>query len=67
MAVAQAQAVVEQAGGIVVRDNLELLLYNTEDDILNPHFIVDLNSNDGYHSLSSLSWLRFRLNSIASV
>lgn len=37
---AAAQAVVEQAGGIVVSDNLSVMRYNTKEVILNPHFIV---------------------------
>lgn len=37
---AAAQAVVEQAGGKVVRLDGSPLGYNTKDDILNPHFLV---------------------------
>ncbi|HZW58828.1 MAG TPA: 3'(2'),5'-bisphosphate nucleotidase CysQ [Woeseiaceae bacterium] len=37
---AAAQAVVEQAGGAVVRLDGEPLLYNTKEDILNEHFLV---------------------------
>ena len=37
---AAAQAVVEAAGGIVVDTDLNLLRYNTKDDILNPFFYV---------------------------
>ena len=37
---AAAQAVVEQAGGMVLCLDGEPLLYNTKDDMLNPHFMV---------------------------
>lgn len=37
---AAAQCVVEQAGGMVVTEQLQSLLYNTKDSYLNPHFIV---------------------------
>ncbi len=37
---AAAQAVVEAAGGIVVKTNGERLRYNTKADLLNPHFLV---------------------------
>lgn len=37
---AAAQAVVEQAGGEVLDDTLQPLLYNSKDSMLNPHFIV---------------------------
>ncbi len=37
---AAAQAVVEQAGGAVVKLDGEPLDYNAKDDILNPHFLV---------------------------
>ena len=37
---AAAQAVVEQAGGLVLKINGEPLLYNTKENILNPDFVV---------------------------
>ena len=37
---AAAQAVVEAAGGAVVKTNGERLRYNTKEDLLNPHFLV---------------------------
>ncbi|WP_129641426.1 3'(2'),5'-bisphosphate nucleotidase CysQ [Peristeroidobacter agariperforans] len=37
---AAAQAVVEAAGGVVVKTNGERLAYNTKADLLNPHFLV---------------------------
>lgn len=37
---AAAQAVVLQAGGLVLKDDLTPLTYNSKDEILNPHFIV---------------------------
>lgn len=37
---AAAQAVVEAAGGAVVKTNGEQLRYNTKADLLNPHFLV---------------------------
>ncbi len=37
---AAAQAVVEQAGGVVLQLDGTPLSYNTKDDILNPHFVV---------------------------
>jgi 3'(2'), 5'-bisphosphate nucleotidase len=37
---AAAQAVVEAAGGAVVKTNGERLRYNTKADLLNPHFLV---------------------------
>jgi len=37
---AAAQAVVEAAGGAVVKTNGERLSYNTKADLLNPHFLV---------------------------
>ena len=37
---AAAQGVVEAAGGCVVDANLEILRYNTKDDLVNPHFYV---------------------------
>jgi len=37
---AAAQAVVEAAGGKVIDTNLDILRYNTKDDILNPFFFV---------------------------
>jgi 3'(2'), 5'-bisphosphate nucleotidase len=37
---AAAQAVVEAAGGLVVKTNGERLRYNTKADLLNPHFLV---------------------------
>ena len=37
---AAAQAVVEQAGGLVLKINGEPLLYNTKENILNPNFVV---------------------------
>ncbi|MFC4310329.1 3'(2'),5'-bisphosphate nucleotidase CysQ [Steroidobacter flavus] len=37
---AAAQAVVEAAGGVVVKTNGERLRYNTKADLLNPHFLV---------------------------
>lgn len=37
---AAAHAVVIQAGGLVLKDDLTPLTYNSKDDILNPHFIV---------------------------
>ncbi len=37
---AAAQAVVEQAGGAVLRLDGEPLLYNTKEEMLNPHFMV---------------------------
>jgi 3'(2'), 5'-bisphosphate nucleotidase len=37
---AAAQAVVESAGGKVVQISGETLMYNTKEDILNPHFLV---------------------------
>ncbi len=37
---AAAQAVVEQAGGVVLHLDGSALSYNTKDDILNPHFMV---------------------------
>ena len=37
---AAAQAVVEQAGGLVLKTDGTPLLYNTKDNILNPDFIV---------------------------
>ncbi len=37
---AAAHAVVLEAGGLVLKDDLSELIYNTKDDILNPHFIV---------------------------
>jgi 3'(2'), 5'-bisphosphate nucleotidase len=37
---AAAQAVVEAAGGIVVDAELNVLRYNTKDELLNPHFYV---------------------------
>ena len=37
---AAAQAVVEAAGGAVVKTNGEHLRYNTKPDLLNPHFLV---------------------------
>jgi len=37
---AASQAVVEAAGGQVLRADLELLRYNEEEDLLNPHFYV---------------------------
>lgn len=37
---AAAQAVVENAGGMVVKTNGERLRYNTKADLLNPHFLV---------------------------
>ena len=45
---AAAQAVVEQAGGVVLRDDLSLMRYNTKDDILNPHFIVCASVQDAW-------------------
>lgn len=47
---AAAQAIVELAGGIVVRDDLSLLRYNSKDDILNPHFIVASKLDDAWIS-----------------
>jgi 3'(2'), 5'-bisphosphate nucleotidase len=37
---AAAQAVVEAAGGIVLKSDFEALRYNTKEDLLNPHFYV---------------------------
>ncbi len=37
---AAAQCVVEQAGGLVLTEQLQPLLYNSKESILNPHFIV---------------------------
>tara|TARA_B110000003_G_scaffold42925_1_gene40349 strand:+ start:2138 stop:2947 length:810 start_codon:yes stop_codon:yes gene_type:complete len=37
---AAAQAVVEQAGGLVLKVNGDPLLYNTKENILNPNFVV---------------------------
>jgi 3'(2'), 5'-bisphosphate nucleotidase len=37
---AAAQAVVEAAGGVVIKTNGEPLRYNTKADLLNPHFLV---------------------------
>lgn len=37
---AAAQCVVEQAGGLVVTEQLQALLYNSKETILNPHFIA---------------------------
>ncbi len=37
---AAAQCVVEQAGGLVLTEELQPLLYNNKESILNPHFIV---------------------------
>ena len=37
---AAAQAVVEQAGGMVLKTDGKPLLYNTKDNILNPNFVV---------------------------
>jgi len=37
---AAAQCVVEQAGGLVLTEQLQPLLYNNKESILNPHFIV---------------------------
>ena len=37
---AAGQCVVEQAGGLVTTTDFAPLLYNTKDDILNPHFLV---------------------------
>jgi 3'(2'), 5'-bisphosphate nucleotidase len=37
---AAAQCVVEQAGGQVVTEQLQALLYNSKENILNPHFIA---------------------------
>ena len=37
---AAAQAVVEQAGGMVLKTDGSPLLYNTKDNILNPNFVV---------------------------
>ncbi len=37
---AAAQCIVEQAGGCVLNDQLQPLLYNTKENLLNPHFIA---------------------------
>jgi 3'(2'), 5'-bisphosphate nucleotidase len=37
---AAAQAVVEAAGGLVLTDKLNVMRYNTKDNILNPFFYV---------------------------
>ena len=37
---AAAQAVVEAAGGVVLKPDFESLRYNTKDDLLNPYFYV---------------------------
>jgi 3'(2'), 5'-bisphosphate nucleotidase len=37
---AASQCVVEQAGGQVVKEDLQRLAYNTKDELLNPYFIA---------------------------
>ena len=51
---AAAQCVVEQAGGEVLTEQLQPLLYNSKESILNPHFIV-CGARDP-------AWTRFFLN-----
>jgi 3'(2'), 5'-bisphosphate nucleotidase len=48
---AAAQCVVEQAGGSVVDRQFQPLLYNTKDDILNPHFLVIADPTFGWQAL----------------
>jgi len=48
---AAAQCVVEQAGGSVVDRQFRPILYNTKDDILNPHFLVIADPSFGWQAL----------------
>lgn len=50
---AAAQAVVEQAGGIVLSDELKVMRYNTKGEILNPHFIVSGCNSDAWSTFFS--------------
>jgi len=43
---AAAHAIVLFAGGLVLKDDLTVLEYNTKEDILNPHFIVAAELNE---------------------
>lgn len=43
---AAAHAIVVFAGGLVLKDDLTTLEYNTKEDILNPHFIVAADLNE---------------------
>lgn len=52
---AAAQAVVEAAGGAVVKTNGEQLRYNTKADILNPHFLVYGDRSRDWRQLLSLN------------
>lgn len=48
---AAAQAIVESAGGQVLTESLEIMRYNTKENILNPHFFVVGDANHDWKGI----------------